>query len=318
MTFSWLAVKGFFVISGFLIFQSLERCSDLADFYWKRILRLFPALSAVLVITVILGPFVYEKDTAYLLNKSVRTYIGNNLSLYKIQYGISGIFENNPHRSAINGSLWTIAYEFTMYMCISVLFFIRRRKGLVIAVLAVLFLILAKLDIFDAATLQNSHFNLLDQLVIELGVYFVAGALLASCKVDTIQIKYFDISLMLSVLIMVLTIRHPYFAYVRVFVVPIMVISFCLRPMWGISNIQNKIGDLSYGVYIYGFPIQQTFVYFFGLDYLSLMFFSIILAATCAYFSWHLIEEKALRLKKVHPISTLRQLWEKRRALTSK
>ena len=318
MHFSWLAVKGFFVISGFLIFQSLQRSRSLLEFYWKRILRLFPALAAVLILTVVFGPFVYEGDTAYLLNKSVQTYIGNNLSLYKVQYGISGIFENNPYKSVINGSLWTIAYEFTMYLCISALFFIAKRKRLVIALLAISYLILAKLDIFDAAKLKQTHFQLVDGLVIELGVYFAAGSLLASCKVDTIKMKYINISLLLSLLIMILSIRYFYFGYIRVLIVPIVVIIFCLRPLKGISTIQDKIGDLSYGMYIYGFPVQQALVYFFALDYLSLMFFSILISLFFAYFSWRLIEERALKIKNIDPTLVLKQLWKMRTATASK
>lgn len=79
---SYLGVKGFFIISGYLIFKSLLRCENLLDFYWKRMLRLFPALIVVLILTVLLAPFVYEDTVPYLENKSVLTYIPKNISLF--------------------------------------------------------------------------------------------------------------------------------------------------------------------------------------------------------------------------------------------
>ncbi|WP_394759803.1 acyltransferase family protein, partial [Flavobacterium sp.] len=89
LTFASLGVQGFFVISGYLIFQSFERSKDIIDYFWKRILRLFPALLFVLLLTIVLIPFVYEnKNTPYLFNKDVWTYIPRNITLLKMQYTI--------------------------------------------------------------------------------------------------------------------------------------------------------------------------------------------------------------------------------------
>lgn len=316
INFSWLAVRGFFVISGFLIFQSMERCRDLADFYWKRVLRLFPALVAVLVLTVILGPFVYENDTFYILTKSVRTYIGNNLLIYKLQYGISGIFENNPYKSVINGSLWTIPFEFTMYVFVSALFFIRKRKALVRTLIAVIYIILAILDVFYADVLQQTQFVFQDWYLVELGVYFAAGSLAASWYTETIRTQQMNVVLILSILLLVAAIWFSFFKYISVLIIPAFVLSFCLRPIPGISNIQQKIGDLSYGMYLYGFPVQQTLVYFFKPDSLELILMSIPISGICAYFSWHLVERKALSFKKQNPVLILARLWEKYKPVT--
>ncbi len=308
--FSWFGIRGIFVISGFLIFQSLTRCNDLYDFYWKRILRLFPAFAVVLFITVLLGPFVYESSTPYLKNKSVWTYIGNNLSLYNMQFDIAGIFDNNRYKSIINGSVWTRPFEFTMYIAVSLLFFFRRRKLTVIMFLGGLYLILAVLTIFYRSELQQMHFVLLNWYIIELGVYFVAGALFAACGVENIPMVYINISFWVSVLVSILTTQLLVFGYLIVLLIPLLTITFCLRPFTGISNIQDKIGDLSYGIHLYGFPVQQTLVYFFELDYLGLMVSSLAISAFFAYFSYHLIERRIVKFKKVRPAQSLRQLWK--------
>lgn len=65
ISFSYIGLKGFFVISGYLIFQSLQRSDNIIDYFWKRVLRLFPALFIVLLLTIILTPFVYEGDVPF-------------------------------------------------------------------------------------------------------------------------------------------------------------------------------------------------------------------------------------------------------------
>lgn len=306
-TFSWIAVRGFFVISGYLIFQSLERSRDLADFYWKRILRLFPALAVVLILTVVLGPFVYENDTAYLLNKRVRTYIPNNLRLYTLQYEIPGIFEQNPHKSAINGSLWTIPFEFTMYIAVSLLFFIKSKRVPVILILAFIYLLLAKLDVLNFKEIQKWNFFILDWYLIELGVYFAAGSLLAAARMADIPPRYLTMILILSLGAFVFSTGQPIFSFACVTLLPMIVLSMGLLPVYGISSVTKHLGDLSYGIYIYGFPVQQTLVYYFGMNPISLIFTSLIISAMLAYLSWHLVEAPALKLKNLKPIPILIQ-----------
>jgi peptidoglycan/LPS O-acetylase OafA/YrhL len=80
-----------------------------------------------------------------------------------------------------------------------------------------------------------------------------------------------------------------------------------LLPVYGISNVTKHLGDLSYGIYIYGFPVQQTLVYYFGMDHISLIFTSLIISAMLAYLSWHLIEAPALKLKNLKPLPILIQ-----------
>ena len=111
---SLVGLAGFFTISGYLIYQSQKRSKSLLSYLWKRFLMLFPALIVVLLLTVLLAPIVYESDTPYLKNGSVYYYF-RNVSLYKLQYYITGVFQNNLYPNAINGSLWNLCYEFTMY-----------------------------------------------------------------------------------------------------------------------------------------------------------------------------------------------------------
>lgn len=121
LLFSSLGVDIFFVISGFLIFNSFKHSKSTMDYLWKRCLRIFPGLFAVLSLTVVFG-FFFSSSNLYdyfWLTGNVKTYILNNMSLFNLQPAMSDIFTTNPLPGTINGSLWTLVYEFTLYfLCI--------------------------------------------------------------------------------------------------------------------------------------------------------------------------------------------------------
>jgi peptidoglycan/LPS O-acetylase OafA/YrhL len=81
------------------------------------------------------------------------------------------------------------------------------------------------------------------------------------------------------------------------FLLPITILLIGLLPMPILKDIGKSVGDLSYGIYIYGFLIQQTLVYFFKLNHIELMWYSLIIAYIFGYLSWHLVEKKALQFK---------------------
>src|SRR6478609_5564094 len=111
VSFSFVGLSGFFIISGYLVFQSLIRSENLFSYFKKRILRIFPALFLVLLLTVLLGYFVYESDFhSYVTNVSVWTYLPRNFVLIKSQDVIQGIFTENPYSRSINESLWSLRY----------------------------------------------------------------------------------------------------------------------------------------------------------------------------------------------------------------
>jgi peptidoglycan/LPS O-acetylase OafA/YrhL len=295
--FSYIGVRGFFIISGFLVFQSLERSKNIVDYFWKRCLRIFPALAVVLVLTIILAPIVYEnKAVPYLESRSVWMYVPNNLSLYNIQYGIKGVFEKNPHPSSVNGSLWTIAYEFIMYILLSFLIFFRRSVVLTRILLAISFGLLVCGNIFLPAEVANYDYYINSKILMEVGAYFLAGSVLASLNVE--QFKYFKAAAVIAFSLIIISVILKFFYAIKFIAFPLVVLFAGTRSTKGINNSGKKIGDLSYGVYIYAFPVQQTLFYFFKLNYLSLMLVSIPISFALAYLSWHLIESKALKLKK--------------------
>ena len=108
--FSHVGVAGFFVVSGYLVFESLCRSTSVVDYLRKRVRRIVPALLVMLLITLMVLPVVYDSSIPYTKNVEVWTYLPRNL-LLATQYHIAGVFENNPYPRVINGSLWTIRYD---------------------------------------------------------------------------------------------------------------------------------------------------------------------------------------------------------------
>ncbi len=298
LSFSGIGVNGFFIISGYLIFQSLERSKGLIDYFWKRLLRLFPALFVVLTATVLLAPVVYNDPLPYLKNKAVYTYIPRNLSLYNVQFGIKGVFENNPEKSAINGSLWTIPYEFTMYILLSFLYFFNNKR-VIKFLLLVTFLLLVSINVFFASYLGKYYFHISSKFIFYLGAFFAAGSLLAAVNFE--KIKYIKIITISSAAILILScLFHASIAVTEFFIDPLLIIGFGSSSAPVIKNIGKKIGDLSYGVYIYGFPVQQTLAYYFKFGHIQLMAYGLIISYILAYFSWHLVEARALKHKNIY------------------
>ncbi len=302
---SYIGVRGFFVISGYLIFQSLQRSRDLVDYFWKRMLRLFPALLVMLALTVVLGPLVYDATVgSYWSNPEVRSYFPKNASLFLFQPNIKGIFESNPFPKAINGSLWTICYEFTCYMALAAFIVVRQWKGFTKFLLLATWTALFVGNLWYYEQVKQHDFFLNYGKLIELAVYFVGGSLLAAIRFE--KFLYKGATSFLAALIMAISLYTGDFLSGFHFVfLPFFVIGFGILSTPYLNNIGKKLGDISYGIYIYGFPVQQALVYFFGMNYITLLVTSVPITMVLSYGSWHLIEKRALQLKKFSPTAML-------------
>lgn len=290
-----IGLDGFFVISGFFIFQSLQRSKSLLNYYKKRFLRLFPALFVVLLMTLLLAPFVYKGTVPIYENLEVYTYLPYNLSLYNFQPVINGIFDTNPYHS-INGSLWTIRYEFSLYIALSLLYLFRNDKRIVKVLLVVCFVVFLILYNFYLGSFAGSKiFGMLGYEILDLGTFFICGSVLAVFGFGKIKSKWL---LLIAILILAVSIYLNFYSVVKHIILPVIILCIGFMPLPFFSNF-GKIGDMSYGIYIYSFPVQQTLMYFFAFGLYQLMFWSIIISILSGFLSWHLIEKKALKYKNI-------------------
>lgn len=74
ITMGTFAVNGFFVISGYLVYGSLQRSFSVLHFLWKRVLRIFPALFGLALFSILITAFIYDGSQRLVENKSFWIY----------------------------------------------------------------------------------------------------------------------------------------------------------------------------------------------------------------------------------------------------
>jgi peptidoglycan/LPS O-acetylase OafA/YrhL len=281
-----VAVNMFFVISGFLICGSLER-NSVGEYLAARCLRIFPALIVVVLLSVlVLGPLL-TTDAGYWTNSQTWRYLFNNASMWKTEYFLPGVFIGNPDH-AVNGSLWSLAVEFRLYLLfllLSALGLLRRDVFTALCVFALL-----------AGLWAMPRYPILTQYInwVEVTAYFFAGALIWKRR-DEVLLTPWGVFVVIG--LCVLFHGTPQF-YITFFVALIYLTFYLgfLDVRW-LPKIRRR--DLSYGVYLYGWPVQQVVVMLVPGQ--SAMFNTVVSCACAlilAFLSWQLIENPALKLKK--------------------
>jgi peptidoglycan/LPS O-acetylase OafA/YrhL len=292
-----LAVKVFFVVSGFLVIESWRRDRSWVRYLWRRGLRIFPGLfMCIFLSTLVLGPLVTSIPLEeYFKNPWFARYFGN-LALYP-SYTLPGVFDRNVYPNALNGSLWTLPVEFLMYLVSPfVIAWVKVEKfAIVLASLVVCALAIYVVRLYpshDPIVFYGTSLT----YTLDVAPYFFLGAawrIVAPMRVYHLQAAFLSV-LLLAVLPEKLV---PY--EIGAFVVlPYAILSFALAKP-ALFGAIGRIGDLSYGVYIYGFPIQQLVSYFFhtgGKPYLNFLM-AIIPTMTLAAVSWHFMERRLLSFK---------------------
>jgi peptidoglycan/LPS O-acetylase OafA/YrhL len=309
------ALYGFFGISGFLIAGSAQQ-NGLIAYFWKRFLRIFPAFWVCLILTAFVfgligwfhsgGHFGCGVSCYFTESDGPLGYIFKNSQLWIRQPGIAGTLTGNALPQLWNGSLWSLYFEFLCYTLLavaSVAGLLRRRA--VIAVLTVALWV--ALLVVTANPKLNGQFNAFHYWVwmrmLELFPVFLAGSCvyLYRDKIpDSGRLALLSVGVFVAISAM--PIGHNVPAYTLTSVDPASI--FVVYPLiyLGIHLPFQKIGaknDYSYGLYIYGFPIQQLLV-LFGVaawGYIALCFMSLACTIPLAVLSWWLLEKHALRLK---------------------
>jgi peptidoglycan/LPS O-acetylase OafA/YrhL len=270
-----LGVGVFFVISGYLVTDSRLRSSSLAAFLAKRLLRIGPGLIVSLIVTAFLIGAVatYLPLGDYLRSKDVYLYVAKNALLYPKAYDLPGVFEHNRLPIIVNGSLWTLRVEFTLYLALGLLGAARLLRPRIAAAIGLVFG--AAPFVLKAAAPQLIPGDLLHAATIgsQYAFLFFAGAV----------IRLIDRPLPAWSLGSALLLLTPAW----VFGLPILVIWLGRRRSVGLP------GDLSYGLYVYAFPVQQMLAAQGHLSFWT----SVAAALPFAAASWFLVERPVLRLK---------------------
>lgn len=259
-----LGVSVFFVISGYLVSASYER--DPKSYLLKRILRIEPGLIASLVVTVGLLAFVTTAPAAEYW-PAAAMYVVRNALLYPATYELPGVFRDVPMAGIVNGVLWTLRLEFTFYV---VLLLIRARLSWVIALAALCGVVFVVMT-FAQPHWAQEKLTRVAFLGARNGLLFFAGAAL--------QLSRRKVPLWLGGVSVVA------FPFLGPLALPTAVL--------GLSRPGKLPADLSYGIYIYAFPIQQWLAAQGQLNVAT----AVLGVLPFALASWFLVERPALKLK---------------------
>jgi len=308
-----IAVGGFFAISGYLIAKS-GMSGDVVQFMWRRTLRIFPAYWLVLIVTAaIVGPLIWLADGHVFVDYftfgpagPVHYFIAN----WNLNIGTYGIYDlltdTTPYGreiggSAFNGSIWTLIYEWNCYLIIAVmvLFGVFTRARILVPIVAGYFLVLQVVLATNPAALATIAPRLVDQYTISLGFAFMVGSVLA---VYSTKIPFDNRLGILSALVFLFALRYGGFSTIGTVAGVYLVMYLAARLPRQVQWIGAK-NDYSYGVYIYGFLVQQVTAYlgWYKLGYVPWVVICFAISFGCAWISWHLVEKRAMSLKNWGP-----------------
>jgi peptidoglycan/LPS O-acetylase OafA/YrhL len=187
---------------------------NIFSYLGKRCLRIFPGLAICLIVVVAACSLFYTGDGSYWGQKETYTFIWRNLTLYPIQWDIPGVFENN-FMATVNGSLWTLAPQFTLYILILALFFLRKHRPIVVALSFIALIICLTKNIFFADKFAHTDICYIGvNSFARFAQFFVVGMLLHERKwfrTDKARLIITGISATLAVaLIHIHTYIHTY------------------------------------------------------------------------------------------------------------
>jgi len=292
-----LSVNIFFILSGFLIVKSLLTRRDIIAYTAARIVRIIPALFiAAVFCALVIGPMM----TSYPLSEYFKA---TSVWLYPVKIGsvvidpltaqLPGVFTKAPFPDTINGPLWTIRYEVLAYVVLLLLALAgalstQRRFAILFAGAIAGLVIWQTLDPFHPDPTG------LDQ-IIRLGFSFLLGVAAYIFR------DRFSLSIVTVLCLLALTWLLAGTTYYR----GALYISTAAAVLWfaqtpgGFIRQFNKLGDYSYGLYIFGWPVAQAIIVLNpGMSAIMLFATGAPITLALAIASWHFIEKPALDRRK--------------------
>lgn len=287
----------FFALSGFLVAGSLGRSKSLISFLGNRVIRIYPAL----IVEVALSAFVLGSIfttlplSEYFSSHGFHIYLLNALG--DIHFNLPGVFLRNPDPNIINAQLWTVPFELGCYLAIAVLFLLGVQRHRIIAPIgACAFIIISLCYRYYK---HGDNFLVFPNVVpgiVLIGAFLFGVSLFLYRDRVTYSSRILALSVVFCFAVLTFTsvgdiFCAPAFAYITVY------IGLCSPRR--ISLLRHA--DYSYGVYLYGFVIQQAIAATWAWSHVWYIngIIASLFASVFAACSWHFIEKPALALRHV-------------------
>jgi peptidoglycan/LPS O-acetylase OafA/YrhL len=299
ITFGNVSVWAFFVISGFLIAKSWTRSPNPLKFLKRRVARIYPGfIVAALLTALVVVPFAADPATRH------PVAIGNFLlQTLRLQvFDVSPVFVHNAQPNALNGSLWSVPFEFWCYIGILLLGVtgILRRRWPVVAIFGAVVawhLYLSITGWIPGGKILGVIFGFPLFWAIVLP-FFLAGSLFHLFG-GTAMLRKPLIIAALAILV-----ASNFVPNGLIVTLPIcgayLLLGLAYLPWLRPLNL-GRFGDFSYGTYLYAFPIQQLIVKFGGGNMAPLKLFLLAapLSVGVGALSWFLVERHFLARESV-------------------
>jgi peptidoglycan/LPS O-acetylase OafA/YrhL len=288
-----IGVEGFFVLSGYLVYGSLQRSESLALYAEKRVRRLYPAYAFV-VAACVLGALAVSSQARQNLRDVFEYFVANISFLNFLQPNLPGVFEAN-RVAEVNGALWTLKIEVLFYVVLPILAWLlrvagRNRWGVIVVIYVAAEIWRLGLEQAGLRDPAASWLELSRQLPGQMS-FFITGVAFALVRlsrrdlhrVGLIGAVLLGLSLFIS------------------FAEPVRALGLGAVSIWAAKGAPRlpdaaRFGDLSYGLYILHVPIIQTLVAL-GLFKAPLLGIglTVIAALAGALLLWRYVERPALR-----------------------
>lgn len=290
-----LGVVIFFSISGYLICASWTRKRSIVPYMAARCLRIFPGLIAVVLVTMfVLGPLVTTLAVRdYFASDNFGTYASNIWLLP--QYALPGVFNDLPYPNAVNGSLWTLPAEFFCYLVVPLVCV--RWIGVRVPVLFGLLGVSLYLSQVAAEASPIIYGTRLSEAA-SMWVFFVAGSLLRTAQERVPGLFRADAAVLALLGHVAMTALLPTAVlWMSWLFLPYAIITAGLTSTPVVRR-AARFGDLSYGLYLWAFPVQQVVILTFGSLRMGINLPVVTaLSLALAWVSWHVVEGPSMRLK---------------------
>lgn len=297
------AVNAFFVLSGLTLAQSLAIKPGLARFVLARLLRIVPALIVYgIVLSFLAGPLLTSRSFAEYFS-SIETYLYPLDAVVRFADASPppGIFENVPVSGVVNEPLWTIRYEVLAYIGLATLAaagLFPNPIGITIATLGAIAAFGATEAFPDIAT--NAPFV---GSLARFGLCFMLGVAAYALR-HRLVLSY---AFLLAGFVVVWSLNDTSFGPGANLVFVAYLVFVLGGGRYGAIGSWSRKNDISYGTYLYGWPIQQMLVVVSpGMSAAWNIAFALAIAPIAGLFSWRCVERPALALKSSLPSTQLR------------
>jgi len=299
MTLGEFAVDLFFVMSGFMIAGSAERSRNIGLYLKKRVVRIYPAfvvcavLMALVVLPVSGGAFGQAHWPARLMDFVLQT-------LRLREFHVQGAFEHNPYPGVLNGSVWSIQYEFWCYLGVALMaaagLLKGKRRGWALAGFVAALAISVAFQTQGWILGGKFAGEVLGppQLWARLLPYYLAGVVLYLFR-DRVRLHAWGAVLAVVALLAACWVHAGWTAVFPV--AGTYLVFYVAFARWIPLQRVGRFGDFSYGTYLFAFPIEQLLMMKFGHAVAPWMLFALATPLTllAAVVSWYAVERRFLR-----------------------